>query len=109
MRKKEKKEISKTGQVHEDAKIQKTKSLVPLHVQMMQENEQLQEFLLIVVIGNTLSTLAIFLCGFLCMKCVRYVQNTQQELEELRLQAELRLQPSGSDPETGNGTKKSRG
>ena len=56
--------ISKNGDVHDEAKTQNTKSLIPLHVQMMQENQSLQQFLLVGVIGNTMSIITLFLSGF---------------------------------------------
>ena len=67
---------------------QKVASLLPIHHQIQQEHWSVKEFLIFVIVANTISTL--LLIGIIQIRRVgmRYIANVMHEIETLRTREE---------------------
>ena len=71
---------------------QKVTALLPVHHQIQQEAQSIKEFVIIVIIANTISNL--LLIGIIqCCRCgIRYVAKVTREIDNLRNKEEREIE-----------------
>ena len=72
----------------QDLSNQKVESLLPIHHQIQQENRSVKEFIILVVVANTISTLLLIGIIQICKVGMRYTANVLHEIETLRAREE---------------------
>ena len=67
---------------------QEVEALLPIHHQIRQEHRSVKEFIILVIVANTISTLILIGLIQICRLGMRYIANVHHEIELLRTREE---------------------